>query len=323
MNRIDEFAQYIEAERRYSPLTVRNYLHDVNALADYLTGGCRERFDPAAVTPDDLSSWIIDQSERHLKPQSINRAFSSIRVYFRYLTSHKFIGRDPSVAIDSLRTPSRLPVFIQESTMERVVNDLKVQVESDDFEVARNALIVMLFYATGIRLAELTSLDTDSIVDNYRSIAVTGKGNRERLVPLIEPVGKLLRDYVENRRSKICTGTEKALFLTVKGDRLSRYLIGKAVSTALESENVHGKHSPHVLRHTFATHLLNGGADLREIQDLLGHQSIAATQVYTHAGIASLKEVYAHAHPRMQGSDGLRERGSRGTEGQREKVISD
>jgi integrase/recombinase XerC len=297
---LEAFITYLEAERRYSPLTVRNYRHDVEEFVAWLGLERPGDFHPALVTVDDIRSWMVALSdERKLSAASINYKITSVRSFFRWLRAAGVVEGDPFHGIKSLRTPKRLPVWIPEKKMEQVAAHLLERCSSDDPRERQGALIVLLFYSCGIRLAELTGLDTSDIADDFRSLRVRGKGDKTRVVPLPEPTAGILKRHIfDISASKIWNSGKKPLFLTEKGGALSRAAIYLAVKAELEAMGVQGKRSPHVLRHTFATHLLDGGADMREIQELLGHTSLAATQVYTHSSIARLKKVYEGAHPR-------------------------
>lgn len=299
---LDEFLTYLETERRYSPLTIRNYRRDIERFLEWLHTD-DDSFDPSRLRTEDIREWIIHRSETNkLSPASINREVSSLRALWHFLRRRGVVEHDIFFGIRSLRTPRRLPVFVPESRMAKVIGDMKVQARSDDFDDVRNALIVELFYSCGIRLAELIGLDRDDFTSDLRQVRIHGKGDKQRLVPLIEPVRSLLEHYLQLIEGRnCCDSREKALFLSRKGARISRSVVQRIVQQALLKEGVQGKKSPHVLRHTFATHLLNNGADMREIQELLGHSSLQATQVYTHNSIARLRDAYAHAHPRERG----------------------
>ena len=183
--------------------------------------------------------------------------------------------------------------------MEDVVALLRDDIATDDFERLRDAVIVLLFYTAGLRLAELANLKIGDISADYRTIRILGKGEKERIVPLIGRMGEILKKYFSQFSSQnICIGQKKALILSKKGEPISVRTIQRIVDRKLKGAGIQGKTSPHTLRHTFATHLLNEGADLREIQELLGHSSLKATQVYTHTNIEKLREVYSTAHPR-------------------------
>ena len=203
-------------------------------------------------------------------------------------------------SVRSLRTPRRLPVFVPESRMNGIVSECEC--DSEDFVRERNSLIILLLYTCGLRLGELVGIDRDDFSADFSSLRIRGKGDKERIVPMLEFVREKILHYIGLiERQNICISSEKALFLTHKGKRISRTAVYRTVQEELDRAGVQGKKSPHVLRHTFATHLLNGGADMREIQELLGHASLQATQVYTHNSIARLREIYAKAHPREKG----------------------
>ena len=313
---LNDFQRYLTTERRYSPLTVRNYIRDVERFVAWWSETSGEPFDATKVDRDHLREWIVWRSEegegkapagRHvkLKAASLNRELCSLRAYFRFLTRRGVIAKDPAHAITALRTPKRLPSFVPETRMAEIVD--RCRESAADFETLRDRLIVLFLYATGLRLAELVAIDVDDFSDDWRSLRVVGKGDKERLVPILDPlVDQILayRDAIS--RQQICKSGEKALFLTCKGVRISRSKVYRVVQKALQEGGVQGKKSPHVLRHTFATHLMNAGADMREIQELMGHSSLQSTQVYTHNSIARLSEVYAVAHPRQRAEKGTK-----------------
>lgn len=299
---IDDFIAYIAAERRYSPLTVRNYRHDVESFAAWCcerAGIPKENFDPAAVHLEDVHDWIIHRmDDDRIKPASMNRELSSLKSYFRYLRMHGEINRDVFKRISSLKTPHRLPAFVPETRMDKVLENLREQSSTDDFVEQRNALIVALLYSCGIRLAELCGIRTNDFTYEYGSLKVRGKGDKERIIPVLPEVGRRIEDYIATGRSAgIIIDDVSALILSEKGKPLSRSSIRRIVDTELSRADVQGRRSPHVLRHTFATHLLNRDADMRDIQELMGHSSLKTTQNYTHNSIAKLQTVYAKAHP--------------------------
>lgn len=299
MNLVDGFISYIEAERRYSPLTVRNYRRDIADFLEFI-GVEAESFDPNAIARADVEEWIVYLYEkRKLKAQSVNRSVATLRSFWKWMLGHSHANRDIVSVISQAKTPSRLPVFVSESRMEDVVALLRDDIATDDFERLRDAVIVLLFYTAGLRLAELANLKIGDISADYRTIRILGKGEKERIVPLIGRMGEILKKYFSQFSSQnICIGQKKALILSKKGEPISERTIQRIVDRKLKGAGIQGKTSPHTLRHTFATHLLNEGADLREIQELLGHSSLKATQVYTHTNIEKLKEVYSTAHPR-------------------------
>ena len=297
---IADFVRYLEAERRYSPLTVRNYRHDVEQFLAWL-GVDDARFEPQRITTDDIREWILYRTETgRVSAASMNREISSLRALFRWLLRTGAVGRDVVHPIPSLRTSQRLPAFVPESRMNGIVSECEC--DNEDFVRERNSLIILLLYTCGLRLAELVGIDRDDFSADFSSLRIRGKGDKERIVPMLEFVREKILHYIGLiERQNICISSEKALFLTHKGKRISRTAVYRTVQEELDRAGVQGKKSPHVLRHTFATHLLNSGADMREIQELLGHASLQATQVYTHNSIAGLREIYAKAHPREKG----------------------
>lgn len=295
-----DFVRYLEAERRYSPLTVRNYRRDVERFMAWL-GVDDAHFDPHRIATEDIREWIIHRTEKgHVKAASMNREVSSLRTLFRWLLRTGAVECDVTRPVSSLKTSQRLPAFVPESRMSGIVSACGR--DSDDFTRERDSLIILLLYACGLRLAELVGIDRDDFSEDFATLRVRGKGDKARMVPVLEFVReKILRYIGLIERQNICNSRKKALFLTHKGKRISRTAVYRIVREELSKAGVQGKKSPHVLRHTFATHLMNGGADMREIQELLGHASLRATQVYTHNSIVRLREVYAKAHPREKG----------------------
>lgn len=297
---LDRFIRYLEAERRYSPLTVRNYRRDIERFFGWL-GFDAETDDLHRISTEDIREWMIHRTEHDkVNAASMNREISSLRALFHWLQSKGLVDRNVVKPIASLRTAHRLPAFVPESRMATVVENCEKA--SDDFIRERDALVILLFYTCGLRLAELVAANRSDFAEDYSSLRVRGKGDKERIVPVLEFVREKISVYTDAiERQNICNSSEKALFLTQRGARISRSTVYRIVQRELTRAGVQGKKSPHVLRHTFATHLLNGGADMREIQELLGHASLQATQVYTHNSIARLQEIYAKAHPREKG----------------------
>ena len=298
MGVVDDFLCYIERERRYSPLTVRNYRHDIESFISWRQAS-DEEFDAKSIERTDIEQWMEHLIKgQKLKSTTVNRYIASLRSFWRWMLTHDRIKRDVVSKISRGRTPKRLPTFVADSRMEDVLNHLKEDVASEDEQRVRDAVIILMFYTLGLRLAELHSANEEDISANFRQIRIMGKGRKERVVPIIGVVGDVIKKYFSLKSSQnICIGQKKALILSSKGERISQRTMQRIVDRVLKASGVQGKSSPHVLRHTFATHLLNMGADLREIQELLGHSSLKATQVYTHNNIEQLKMVYNRAHP--------------------------
>lgn len=291
---LERFLTYIRAERRYSEATAVAYRRDIKRFLQFLNID-EQNFDPRLTTPDDIRKWIINLTESGLSASSVNRMTSSLRAFFRWLRKTGIVEGDPFLRIGQQRTPSKLPSYVPEAQMRALVE----QPAAENFITERNALIITLFYATGMRLAELAGVRRSDFSEGYGEVRIVGKGDKERVVPIIEYARGRIREHIARIKTEnICTSEDNFLFLTHGGEALSRSAFYRIVRAELAAAGVQGKHSPHVLRHTFATHMLEDGADMREIQEMLGHTSLAATQVYTHNSIARLKEVYRGAHPR-------------------------
>lgn len=295
---IEQFLTYLRVEKAYSELTVRAYGDDIRQFAAYY-GTKESHFRPEEVTSTDIRSWIMSMSEAKMSPNSVNRKISSLRSFYRYLLRTGVVPTLPFDKIRSQKKPQRLPVFVEESRMQKILDTIIRP--SDDFKTERDALIVLLFYATGIRIAELIGIRDRDYSAEAGELRVTGKGDKQRIVPVLPGVGRKIARYLSLRNAEIiCKNEEKFLFLTDKGERISRTAVYQVVTETLGFFGVQGKRSPHVLRHTFATHLLNRGADIKSIQELLGHSDLRTTEIYTHNTIERVKEVYQQAHPRAR-----------------------
>ncbi len=313
---IERFIRYIESERRYSPLTVRNYHRDVERFVAWWEVRYEQPFDPANVKAEQVSDWMEWRGNTGgLQAGSLNRELSSVRSFFRFLRREGLIDHDVLRLIHSVRMPKHLPNFVPKGRMQQVIAGCMEQFEEGQsraeqpldtelptaFAEQRDALIILLLYGCGLRLAELVGINRDDFLNDYTLLRVRGKGNKERMVPLPDFVREKIIIYLDAfSRQQICKKAEKALFLSCRGSRVSRTAVYRLVHKVLEESGVQGKRSPHVLRHTFATHLLRGGADMRAIQELMGHASLRSTQVYTHNSISHLRTIYAQAHPRQR-----------------------
>lgn len=288
-----QFYQYIQLEKRYSVNTVEAYKSDLTQFEGFIA----ERYgieQDIEVTYAMIRSWLAALIDQGISARSVNRKLSSLKAYYRYLLKESLISQNPLKKAFSLNTPSRLPQFASVSEMERA---LEHNAQANTFEVSRDLLILEVFYCTGIRLSELINLRLSDVDYSACTIKVTGKRNKQRVIPVTKELLKLINDYLI-LRSVVVSGGVQEIFVTNQGKKAYPVFIYRKVNYYLSRAGLSGVKSPHVLRHTFATHMLNEGADLNAIKELLGHSSLAATQVYTHLSVEKLKSIYKLAHPR-------------------------
>lgn len=289
------FLQYLRHQKRRSPHTVQAYMADIQQFADFLKKENDKQ--PEEAVKSDIRNWIVSLSENGNAPSTINRKLSTLRTFFDFLVIEKKISNHPMQSIHSLKKPKRLPVYIRENNMEILLENLE---NSSDFSALRDELILNLLYGTGMRLSELLSLTWDSIDLKNGHLRVIGKRNKERIIPIPGTLTSLLIKYRNHIETQLPDLICSNLILTDKGKPAYPVLVERIVKKHLSMVTTEKKKSPHVLRHTYATHLLNAGAEINSIKELLGHSSLAATQVYTHNTVTKLKEVYAIAHPRAR-----------------------
>ena len=291
---ITSFIDYLELERKYSSHTVTAYKKDLESFMDFAS----EEFSYSEISSVNYSiirSWIVKLVDSGISNKSINRKISSLRTYYKFLLKIGEIEVSPLVKHKVLKTSKKLQVPFSEKEIENVLEVLK---EENTFKGFRNKLIVELFYSTGMRRAELVNLKLNNISISNKTIKVLGKRNKERLIPLLPSVLITINIYLDYRNSLELIKDKDFLFLTNKGVKIYETLVYRVINSyfGLASEKV--KKSPHILRHSFATHLLNEGADIKAVKELLGHSSLASTQIYANNSIAKLKEVYKNTHPR-------------------------
>ena len=299
---IGAFITHIQAEKRYSALTVRNYRHDIESFATWCAsnaGISLEDFNLTSVTTEDIREWIIYRMERcKIGAASMNRELSSLRSFYRYLRTHGHMTQDIFGRISTLKTARKLPSFVPETRMESLLENIRSKSRTNDFVEQRNALIIALFYSCGIRLAELQGVRFGDLSGDRSALHIRGKGDKHRMIPVLPELAERIERYAALLQGEgISTSTEAPMIVSEQGKPLSRSTIQRVVKAKLGEANVQGKKSPHILRHTFATHLLNKDADMRDIQELMGHSSLKTTQCYTHNSIAQLQEAYKRAHP--------------------------
>jgi integrase/recombinase XerC len=287
-----EFLKYLQYEKRYSKNTVTSYENDLQQFVAFceVTLGS---FEPNTITERHVRSWIVDLSKSNISPRSINRKITTLRVFFKFLKRLDLVKLNPIEKFSRLKQKKELPWFVDETAMERLFSEFDF---GDGYEGVRNKMIVELFYATGVRLSELINIKVQDFDFSKSGIKVLGKRNKERIVPLYETIKDNLNQYISIRNEQ-CFDSEY-LFLTTKGRKVYEKLVYRLVNTSLGQVTTMEKKSPHVLRHTFATHMLNNGADLNSVKELLGHANLSATQIYTHNTFEKLRTIYKQAHPR-------------------------
>jgi len=290
------FSDYLLLEKNYSKLTLKAYINDLEAFQTFMALEFKSDH-IEEVSYQQIRNWIVSLVESGISNRSINRKVSSLNTYYKFLLKTKTIDVNPLVKHKALKVSKKVQVPFSEVEMQQVLDELNSE---RDFEGLRNRLIIELFYATGIRRIELVQLKLHDIDLSNKTLKVLGKRNKERFIPLIDSVQKTINDYLVLRNELEIITDNSYLFLTKKGVKIYETLVYRIINTYFSKVSTKVKRSPHILRHSFATHLLNQGANLNAVKELLGHSSLAATQVYTHNSIAELKKVYANTHPRSK-----------------------
>ncbi len=295
---IEDFCNYLRHERNYSALTVDSYERDLRHFEKFVRTACGADGDEPSLHTDaaekQIRRWMASMLEAGNSAASVNRRLSALRSYFKFALAKKLCVADPTVRIVGPKKSKALPYFVKENDMERLLDDISFP---DTFEGIRNHLILEMFYGTGMRLSELTSLDCSDIDRSGKKVKVTGKRDKQRIIPLAPQLLALVEAYLQKRAMAVgCSGG--ALYVDAKGKRLSNSQVRKIVNEELSLVTTMKKRSPHVLRHSFATAMLNHGADIEAVRKLLGHESLATTEIYTHTSMEELKKNYQLAHPR-------------------------
>lgn len=290
---VTAFKDYLEYERNASKNTIKAYLNDLDEFQIFVKNLGDEEIEE--ITYPIIRNWIVSLSSNGVSAHSINRKISSLRSYYKFLRKTGIIEKDPLIKHRALKTAARVHIPFSVEEVDQAIAMVDV---TDGFVPSRDKLILELLYSTGIRRAELINIKLSDLSPADRTLKVLGKRNKERIIPLLYPVIATIKEYLKERERLEGILDGEFLFLTEKGAKLYPSLVYKVVTGYFDTVSEKTKKSPHMLRHSFATHLLNGGADINAIKELLGHTSLAATQVYTHNSIARLKEVYAKAHPR-------------------------
>jgi len=295
-NNKDAFRDYLQLEKKYSPHTVIAYLNDIIFFESFNKNQYdQENIDSANYSQ--IRSWIVSLVDDAISNVSVNRKMQSLKAYYKFLLKTKQIEVNPLLKHKALKTPKILQIPFSENEVADVLNQIPNPI---GFEEIRDKLIIDLFYTTGIRRTELIHLKIGNVNTSNRTIKVLGKRNKERILPLLPIVCQELTAYF-NERTRLEKVTDvDYFFLTKKGLKLNDSFVYRLINTYFSKVSEKVKRSPHILRHTFATHLLNNGADLNSVKELLGHSSLASTQIYTHSSLSELKKVYKDAHPRSQ-----------------------
>ena len=295
-NNKDAFRDYLQLEKKYSPHTVNAYLNDINFFESFN----KNQFDQENIDKanyNQIRTWIVSLVDDNISNVSVNRKMQSLKAYYKFLLKTKQIEVSPMLKHKALKTPKTLQIPFSENELTAVLNQMQNPV---GFEEIRDKLIIDLFYTTGIRRTELIHLKTANVNTSNYTIKVLGKRNKERILPLLPIVAQQLILFFNERTHLEKITDSDYFFLTKKGLKLNDSFVYRLINTYFSTVSEKVKKSPHILRHTFATHLLNNGADLNSVKELLGHSSLASTQIYTHSSLSELKKVYEDAHPRNQ-----------------------
>jgi integrase/recombinase XerC len=291
---ISEFIEYLLHEKKYAKHTITAYKADILSFLEFY----QSEYDTSEIAKANyaqIRSWIVSLVNDNISNRTINRKVSSLKTYYKFLFKLEQIDKNPLAKHQALKTPKKLQIPFSVQEVEDVIKGLT---DNQDFESVRDRLIVELFYATGIRRIELVDLKLSDIDINKKQIKVLGKRNKERYLPLLSSVCDTLDLYLTARSDLISSQESSFLFLTKKGVKIYETLVYRIINSYFSKASSKVKKSPHILRHSFATHLLNEGANLNAVKELLGHSSLAATQVYTHHSVAQLAKVYKQSHPR-------------------------
>lgn len=289
---IDRFIDYLLLERNYSKNTVESYRIDLQMFADFIQS-VESGLDLLSVDKDIVRMWVVSMMESGSKTTTVNRRLSSVRSFYRFMQARGYRQDSPVSDIAGPKVGRPLPKFVRDSEMEQI---LSKESFSADYSGVRDRLIISLFYETGVRLAELVAIDDKDIDFDNRTIKVTGKRNKQRIIPFGEALSEQIKSYLLVRDAEFAT-LSGALLLNKKGGRIDRHQIYRLVKGVLATTSAE-KRSPHVLRHTFATSMLNNGAQMGAVKELMGHSSLATTEMYIHITFQQLKEIYKQAHPR-------------------------
>ncbi len=287
-----KFLDYLALEKRYSLHTIKAYKADLSLLSDYLDEVYSTTINRANHSM--IRSWLVHEINRGNSPRTVNRKITTLKSFYKFAVKEEAIEINPTLRLSSTKTSKSIPSFVTVDEMNKLLDKT---IFTDDYTGKRDRLIVEIFYSTGIRLSELINIKFKDIDFSKKQLKVLGKRNKERIIPLTKELVNSLNNFIEIRNS-MSVKNDSYLLLTDKGKKLNPTLVYKTMNKLISGVTSLKKTSPHVLRHTFATHMLNNGADLNVIKELLGHASLSATEVYTHNSIDKLKKVFNNAHPR-------------------------
>lgn len=291
---IDSFLSYLIHERRYSPHTVKSYENDLTQFSQFLKS-VDSSIALNQVAYPHIRAWIVELVEDKISSRSINRKMASLKAFYKFLVKREISVTNPTQKLKPLKTEKKLPQFVSEAEMVELFDQLTFP---EGFVGKRDKLIFEMLYGTGIRLSELINLKIEDVSFYNQTIKVLGKRNKERIIPIPQSIIVKIKDYISSRDEHFSNKICKLLLVSDKCEKSYPMMIYRIVNHYLNLVTTSNKKSPHVLRHTFATHLLNKGADLNAVKELLGHTSLAATQVYTHNSIEKLKKTFDQAHPK-------------------------
>lgn len=295
---IESFVLYLSKEKRYSANTVKAYRSDLEQFAEFLgeTNEDSVFLEPKRIIKDQVRIFLSELIRHGISKRSVSRKIASLRAFFRYLMGEGLVDKNPTQSLLSPKFEKRLPKYLREEEIEHSLD----QIESETESGARDRAMVELFYGTGMRLSELVGLDVRDVDLSSGTVGVRGKGDKQRILPIGNTVTRVLRDYLKVRHRFSPSVQNQALFFNCRGERISTRGVQQIVRRRLGAASEKIQLSPHMLRHSFATHLLDHGADLQAVKELLGHATLSTTQTYTHVSREHLKKIYRQAHPRSE-----------------------
>lgn len=296
MNNLKAFQDYLQLEKNYSLHTVNAYVNDLLFFQKYSINNF-EQESLEDINYSMIRSWIVFMVDGGISNSSVNRKIASLKSFYKFLLKTKQIETSPLLKHKSLKAPKKIQIPFSEKEIDNVLNHIKY---SDGFEGIRDKLIIDLFYTSGLRRTELINIKLQNIDLSKNTLKVLGKRNKERIIPILPIISNQIKIYLSERAQIISIKDIEYLFLMLKGVKLNDSFVYRLINYYFSGVSEKVKKSPHILRHTFATHLLNNGADLNSVKELLGHSSLASTQVYTHNSLSELKKAYGNAHPRSK-----------------------